>query len=136
MYSDPISEMTTKIYNAQVANKPDVTISYSKMKESILNILKDKGFVQDFSIESYTSNSDIKQIHVVLKYTSDRKPVINGIKRVSKPSRRVYHSVEDIKPIMNGFAVGIYSTNRGILTDKQAKKKISVENIFFIYGKK
>jgi small subunit ribosomal protein S8 len=134
MYSDPISEMTTKIYNAQVANKPDVTISYSKMKESILNILKDKGFVQDFSIESYTSNSDIKQIHVVLKYTSDRKPVINGIKRVSKPSRRVYHSVEDIKPIMNGFAVGIYSTNRGILTDKQAKKEnIGGEYLFYIW---
>ncbi len=134
MYSDPISEMTTKIFNAQMANKPDVTVSYSKLKESILNILKIKGFIQDYSIESYTSNSDIKQIHVVLRYTSDRKPVINGIKRMSKPSRRVYHSVEDIKPIMNGFAVGIYSTNKGVLSDKEAKKEnVGGEYLFYIW---
>jgi len=134
MYSDPISEMTTKIFNAQMAFKPDVTISYSKLKESVLVILKKKGFISDFSIESYTSNSDIKQIHVVLKYTSDRKPVINGIRRISKPSRRVYHSVEDIKPIMNGFAVGVYSTNKGILSDKDAKKEnIGGEYLFYIW---
>ncbi len=134
MYSDPISEMTTKIFNAQMAFKPDITITYSKLKESILGILKKKGFVHDFSIESYTSNSDVKQIHVVLKYTSDRKPVINGIKRVSKPSRRVYHSVEDIKPIMNGFAVGIYSTSKGILSDKDARKEnVGGEYLFYIW---
>ncbi|MFN3411393.1 MAG: 30S ribosomal protein S8 [Exilispira sp.] len=134
MYSDPISEMTTKIYNAQMAYKPDVTVSYSKIKESILMILKAKGFIQDFSIESHSSNSEIKQIHVSLKYTSDRKPVINGIRRISKPSRRFYHSVEDIKPIMNGYAVGIYSTNKGILSDKDAKKEnVGGEFLFYIW---
>lgn len=134
MYSDPISEMTTKIYNAQMAYKPDVTVSYSKIKESILMILKSKGFIQDFSIESHSSNSAIKQIHVSLKYTSDRKPVINGIRRISKPSRRFYHSVEDIKPIMNGYAVGIYSTNKGILSDKDAKKEnVGGEFLFYIW---
>lgn len=134
MYSDPISEMTTKIYNAQLAYKPDVTVSYSKLKESILNILKAKGFIQDFSVESYTNNSDIKQLHISLKYTSDRKPVISGIKRVSKPSRRVYHSVEDIKPIMNGYAVGIYSTNKGVMSDKDAKKQnVGGELLFYIW---
>lgn len=134
MYSDPISEMTTKIYNAQLAYKPDVTVSYSKLKESILNILKVKGFIQDFSVESHTNNADIKQLHISLKYTSDRKPVINGIKRVSKPSRRVYHSVEDIKPIMNGYAVGIYSTNKGIMSEKEAKKQnVGGELLFYIW---
>lgn len=134
MYSDPISEMTTKIYNAQMAYKPDVTVSYSKIKESILFILKSKGFIQDFSIESHSSNVQIKQIHVSLKYTSDRKPVINGIRRVSKPSRRIYHSVEDIKPIMNGYAVGIYSTNKGILSDKDARKEnVGGEFLFYIW---
>ncbi len=134
MYSDPISEMTTKIYNAQMAYKPDVTISYSKLKESILNILKTKGFIEDYSIESHSSYSNVKQIHIVLKYTLDKKPAIGGIKRVSKPSRRVYHSVEDIKPIMNGFAVGIYSTNKGILSDKEAKRQnVGGEFLFYIW---
>jgi small subunit ribosomal protein S8 len=134
MYSDPISEMTTKLYNAQQARKPDVTINYSNLKENVLKILKDKGFINDYSIEVHSSSAQLKQIHVSLKYTSDRTPVIQGIKRVSKPSKRVYQSVEDIKPIMNGFAVGILSTSKGIMTDKEAKKaNIGGEFLLYIW---
>ncbi len=134
MYSDPISEMTTKLYNAQQARKPDVTINYSNLKENVLKILKDKGFINDYSIEVHSSSAQLKQIHVSLKYTSDRTPVIQGIKRVSKPSKRVYQSVEDIRPIMNGFAVGILSTSKGIMTDKEAKKaNIGGEFLLYIW---
>ena len=132
MYSDPISEMTTKLYNAQQARKPDVTINYSNLKENVLKILKDKGFINDYSIEVHSSSAQLKQIHVSLKYTSDRTPVIQGIKRVSKPSKRVYQSVEDIRPIMNGFAVGILSTSKGIMTDKEAKKE-NIGGEFLLY---
>ena len=134
MYSDPISEMTTKLYNAQQARKPDVTINYSNLKENVLKILKDKGFINDYSIEVHSGSSQLKQIHVSLKYTSDRTPVIQGIKRVSKPSKRVYQSVEDIRPIMNGFAVGILSTSKGIMTDKEARaQKVGGEVICYVY---
>ncbi len=132
MYSDPISELLVKVKNAQMANNNDTSVEYSKMKENILEILKSKGFISDFKVNEKRKN--IKSLKVFLKYTNEDKPVIKGFKRVSKPSLRVYKSVDDIKLELNGFAVSVYSTNKGLMTARQAREnKLGGEYLFYIW---
>jgi|YNPMSStandDraft_2_1061718.scaffolds.fasta_scaffold00006_92 small subunit ribosomal protein S8 len=130
-FSDPISELLIKLKNAQLARKDHVIIYYSKLIETILNILKNKGFIEDFKISD--ENSKVKKIIIILKYV-DNQPAIRGVHRVSKPSRRVYKSVNEIKPIYNGYAVSVYSTNKGIITDKEAlRSNVGGEFLFYIW---
>ena len=131
IFSDPISELLIKLKNAQLARKDHVVVYYSKLIETILNILKNKGFIEDFKISD--ENSKVKKIIIILKYV-DNQPAIRGVQRVSKPSRRVYKSVNEIKPIYNGYAVSVYSTNKGIITDKEAlRSNVGGEFLFYIW---
>lgn len=117
--TDPISDLLTRIRNAQMANHDVVAIPASKLKISIAHLLKDEGYIR-----AYKCIRDDKQglIKIALKYDEDGKGVIRKLQRRSRPGRRWYVSADDIPYTKNGFGVGILSTSRGVMTDRQARK--------------
>jgi len=119
MMTDPIADMLTRIRNASKAKHEKVDIPSSKMKVEIAKILKDEGYVKNVKLVK-----DRRQglIRVYLKYTEDEAPVIQGLKRVSKPGCRVYTGNDSIPRVLNGLGTAILSTPMGIQTGKQAKK--------------
>lgn len=113
---DPISDMLTRIRNAQRANKAVVTMPSSKLKCAIANVLKEEGY-----IDSFVVSSDSKPVlEIQLKYYADR-PVIEQIKRVSRPGLRVYKGADSIPTVMNGLGIAIVSTSKGVMTDRKAR---------------
>ncbi len=116
--TDPIADMLTRIRNAITANKETVEIPSSNMKKAIANILLTEGYVSDVKVEE---EGIVGKIVITLKYLGKKNNVINGLKRVSKPGLRTYAGVEDMPRVMDGLGVAILSTNKGILTDRQAK---------------
>ncbi len=118
--SDPIADMLTRIRNAAKARFNSVDIPGSKLKNELAKIMKDEGFIRNYKFVK-----DGKQgiLRVYLKYGSDRESVIYGLKRVSKPSRRVYVKGKNVKPVMNGMGVTILSTSKGIMSDKKARSE-------------
>ena len=116
--SDPISNMLTSIRNAGAASLPEVFIPHSKMKESIAHVLKREGYVAEVAVEG----KPLKKIKIKLKYTG-RKPVIEGIRRVSTPGLRRYSGALDVPRVRGGLGVSILSTSEGIMTAMQARKK-------------
>ncbi len=116
--SDPISDMLTRIRNAQMANKPVVVMPSSKVKVAIVKVLKDEGFVEDFSVREESGGK--ATLEVALKYYAGR-PVIERIDRVSKPGLRIYKGANDIPRVMNGLGVAIVSTPKGVMTDRKAR---------------
>ena len=116
--SDPISDMLTRIRNAQMANKPTVAIPSSKVKVAIANVLKDEGFVEDFAVHEHDKGKATLEVN--LKYYAGR-PVIERIDRVSKPGLRIYKGANDIPRVMNGLGVAIVSTPKGVMTDRKAR---------------
>ena len=117
--SDPISDLLTRIRNANAAQHRTVNIPHSRMKTDIVKILKDEGYVVDFSVEGEIPE---KIIQVELKYTSDRSGVIKGLKRVSKPGLRQYVGAEEVPRVLGGMGLAILSTSRGVLTGRAARK--------------
>ena len=115
--SDPISDMLTRIRNAQLANKPSVAMPSSKVKVAIVKVLKDEGYVDDFAVSEREGKATLE---VVLKYYAGR-PVIEKIDRVSKPGLRIYKGVGEIPRVMNGLGVAIVSTPKGVMTDRKAR---------------
>ena len=115
---DPISDMLTRLRNSSRAMLPEVEIPHSKLKESIAHILKREGYVADVSVEGKTVG---KKIKVKLKYAG-RKPVIEGIKRVSTPGLRRFSGATEIPRVLGGLGTTIMSTSHGIMTGTQAKK--------------
>jgi len=115
--SDPISDMLTRIRNAQMANKPSVAIPSSKVKVAIAKVLKDEGYVEDFVVHE---NKGISTLEIGLKYYAGY-PVIERIDRVSRPGLRVYKGAGDIPRVMNGLGVAIVSTPKGVMTDRKAR---------------
>lgn len=118
MMTDPISDMLTRIRNAQMVKKSDVVIPFSKVKFEIAKVLKHENYV--LNVEKV--DDTFPQMKIALKYT-DGKPAIDTIKRISTPGRRVYVKKEDIKDVLNGFGVSILSTSQGLMTNKEAKRK-------------
>jgi small subunit ribosomal protein S8 len=116
--SDPISDMLTRIRNAQLAEKTTVSMPSSKLKVAIAVVLKDEGYVDDFSVTKAEGNKATLQIG--LKYYSGR-PVIEKIQRISRPGLRVYKGSEDIPKVMNGLGIAIVSTSKGLMTDRKAR---------------
>jgi len=118
--SDPISDLLARVRNAVTAKLPKVDIPSSAMKVEIVKILKDEGFIKNYKLVE-----DNKQnvIRVYLRYTEDNKPAIDKLERISKPSRRVYVGVEDLKPINNNLGITILSTPKGVISNKTAKKE-------------
>ena len=115
--SDPISDMLTRIRNAQMANKTSVDMPSSKVKVAIVRVLKDEGYVEDFAVRE---NDGKAILEIALKYYAGR-PVIERIDRVSKPGLRIYKRVSDIPRVMNGLGVAIVSTPKGVMTDREAR---------------
>jgi small subunit ribosomal protein S8 len=115
--SDPIADMLTRIRNAQSVNKISVSMPASKIKGAIANVLKDEGYIEDFSV---LPNDGKPLLSISLKYYAGR-PVIERIERVSKPGLRVYKSGQNIPKVMNGLGVTIVSTSRGVMTDRKAQ---------------
>jgi len=116
---DPIADMLTRIRNGQQAKHQQITVTSSRLKEEIARVLKEEGYIQDYYIESLDNN--LKIMTIKLKYYHG-KPVIELIKRISKPGLRVYKSYRDLTSIP-GFGVAILSTSKGIMTHVSAKLK-------------
>ena len=117
---DPISDLLARIRNAVSARHNKVDIPASKIKIEIVKILKEEGFIKNFKVIE-----DNKQgvLRVYLKYTEDNLPVIECLERISKPSRRVYVSVDQIETVNNNLGITILSTPKGVITNKTAKKE-------------
>ena len=116
---DVIGDFLTIIRNGIAVSRLSVTVPYSKLKNSIVDILKSEGFIKDFSIEA---NGTKKSLRIFLKYV-DGESVIHEISRVSKPGRRMYRGFNDLKPVVGGLGVSILTTSHGVLTNKQAKAR-------------
>lgn len=119
MMTDPIADMLTRIRNAIHARKGHVDIPASRMKAQIAKILLDGGFVSNVK---YIDDGLQGKIRIYIKYTPDNVSVIEGIRRVSMPSRRVYVSKSTIPRVMGGYGTAVISTSKGVLTDKECRK--------------
>lgn len=118
--SDPIADMLTRIRNANTAKHDTVDVPASKMKIAIAEILFNEGYIQKFDI---VEDGNFKTIHITLKYGADKnEKVISGLKRISKPGLRVYANSEDMPKVLGGLGTAIVSTNKGVITDKEARK--------------
>ena len=118
--SDPIADMLTRIRNANTAKHDTVDVPASKMKLAIANILVDEGYIAKYDL---VEDGAFKTIHITQKYGADKnEKVISGLKRISKPGLRVYANTEDIPKVLGGLGTAIISTNKGVVTDKEARK--------------
>ena len=117
MMTDPISDMLTRIRNAQRSEKQSVAIPASKVKSAIAQVLKDEGYIEGFAMREADGRP---MIEIGLKYYAG-KPVIEKIERVSRPGLRIYRPSGDLPKVMNGLGVAIVSTSRGVMTDRKAR---------------
>jgi len=115
--SDPISDMLTRIRNAQMVGHAEVAMPASQLKTSIAQVLKQEGYIEDFALRD---SGPHKELRIGLKYYAGR-PVIERLERVSKPGLRIYKGRDDIPRVMNGLGVAILSTSRGVMTDRKAR---------------
>ena len=130
--SDPIADMLTRIRNANTAKHDTVDIPASKMKISIADILADEGYIEKYDL---VDDGKFKTIHMTLKYGANKnEKVISGLQRISKPGLRVYASCEDLPKVLGGLGTAIISTNQGVVTDKEARKKgVGGEVLCFVW---
>jgi len=118
--SDPIADLLTRIRNAHRAGHEHAVIPFSRLKENICGVLKTEGYIEDFTV---AGEGPGKSLRVTLRYLNDGTPVIQQLRRVSKPSLRVYLKSKDIKPTRSGLGIAIVSTSQGLMTGKQAYQK-------------
>lgn len=116
--SDPIADLLTRVRNAVQARQSTVDVPASKVKVEICRVMKEEGYISDYTVVEEPVPGSIR-IH--LKYARDRKPVVQGLKRVSKPSLRVYASSNEIPPVRSGLGISILTTSNGVMTGKQAR---------------
>jgi small subunit ribosomal protein S8 len=116
--TDPLADMLTRIRNASTARHEKVDVPASKMKLEVARILKEEGYIKNFKL---TKDDRQGVIRIFLKYEENRKSVIDGIKRVSRPGRRIYASADEIPKVLGGLGITILSTSRGVMTDQQAR---------------
>lgn len=120
MMTDPIADMLARIKNALMARHKSVRIPSSKIKLEIARILKEEGYIEDFK---YINEKPQPQIEIILKYDENKRPVIAGVKRISKPGRRIYKGYRDLPKVLDGLGIAIISTSQGIMTDHEARKR-------------
>ncbi len=118
-FSDPIGDMLTRIRNGQKARKSTIVSPASTLRENVLEVLKEEGYIRGYSREKVSEGID--QINIELKYY-ENQPVIRSVDRVSKPGRRVYAKIKDLKPINNGLGIVVLSTPKGVLSDGKARE--------------
>ena len=132
MMSDPIADMLTRIRNGNIAKHDTVDVPASKMKQAIADILVKEGYIKKYEI---IPDGNIRTIRITMKYGKDKnEKVITGIKRISKPGLRVYAGKDNMPKVLNGLGTAIISTNKGIITDKEARKlNVGGEVLAFIW---
>ena len=130
--NDPIADMLTRIRNANTAKHDTVDVPASKMKVSIAEILLKEGYIRKFDMIDVDG---IKMIHITLKYGADKNDkIITGLKRISKPGLRVYAGKDDLPRVLGGLGIAIVSTNKGVMTDKEARKEnVGGEVLAFVW---
>ena len=130
--SDPIADMLTRIRNANTAKHDTVDVPSSKMKLAIADILVREGYIRKYDV---VEDGNFKTIRVTLKYGKDKSErIISGLKRISKPGLRVYASTEDLPKVLGGLGIAIISTNKGVITDKEARElNVGGEVLAFVW---
>jgi len=123
MMTDPIADMLTRIRNAVRVEKPFVDMPVSKVKRGLADVLKREGYIWDWTEEDGETPTPVQQLRLELKYGPNGERVIQHIKRVSKPGRRIYHKARDLKPVLNGLGIQVVSTSRGVLSDREARQR-------------
>ena len=121
--TDPIADFMTRLRNAASAQHQDVRIPSSKLKRELARILKEQGYIEGYEIHPPTEDRRGEEIAIMLKYTDDRKPVIAGIQRVSRPGRRTYVDHAHIPRIQGGMGTAIISTSKGVMTGHEARQE-------------
>ena len=128
--TDPIADMLTRMRNALTVKHKTVTVPASKMKLAIADLLKNEGYIDNYSVTEGAKSS----IVIDLKYGPNNQKVINGLKRISKPGLRIYASYEDLPRVLNGLGIAIVSTSKGLMPAKQAREqKIGGEVLAYVW---
>ena len=117
--TDPISDMLTRIRNGNTANKVEVSMPSSKVLAEVARVITEEGYLEGYTIEDTEPQ---KTLHVTLKYGPKRTKVIRGIKRISKPGRRIYTKAEDLPRVIGGLGIAVISTSKGMMCDRDARK--------------
>lgn len=119
MMTDPVADMLTRIRNANAIERPEVSMPASKLRVAIAQVLKDEGFVGEYTV---TASEPRDVLTIRLKYGIERERVIRKIERISKPGRRVYARVRDLKPVLSGQGIHVVSTPKGVISDRKARE--------------
>jgi small subunit ribosomal protein S8 len=122
MMTDPIADLLTRIRNANMAFHDVTSMPSSKLKEALAKILQSEGFIERYEVADRPGKPG-KMLVIHLKYTTDRKRSISGLKRVSKPGLRVYSKADSVPRVLGGLGIAILSTNQGLLTDREARER-------------
>jgi small subunit ribosomal protein S8 len=131
--TDPIADMLTRIRNANIAMHDEVSMPSSKLKEALAKVLNSEGFIGDYTIKP-AKNGVGNTLTITMKYSPERERVISGIKRVSKPGLRVYSKTAEIPRVLGGLGVAVLSTNKGLVTDREARKaKVGGEVLCYVW---
>lgn len=120
MHSDPIADLLTRVRNGAQSRLATVEVPHSKIKVEVLKILEAEGYIKGWEV---TTETKFPTIRVHLRYDGKRKPIIQKIRRVSKPGLRIYKPAADLKPVRSGLATQIISTSSGVMTDRDARKR-------------
>jgi small subunit ribosomal protein S8 len=116
--TDPIADLATRIRNANRVGKRDLTVPHSKLKAGVCEVLKREGFIDNFTVEGGHIQGLLK---VQLRYGPEGEKIIRRIQRVSKPGRRVYYTLKEVKPVLKGMGIAVISTTQGVLSDREAR---------------
>ena len=129
--TDPIADMLTRIRNANRVSHPSVSMPSSKLKVQLAKLLKEEGFITDYSVKD---EGKFKVLEIVLKYDAKNKPIITKLERISKPGLRNYSKAKNLPKVLGGMGIAIVSTSKGLLTDRKARKEnIGGEVLCYVY---
>ena len=120
MNTDPIADMLTRIRNASMVSHPAVEIPSSKLKVELAKLLKEEGFITDYSVKE---TGKFKVLVITLKYDSKNKPIISKLERISRPGLRNYSKAKNLPQVLGGLGIAVISTSKGLLTDRKARKE-------------
>jgi small subunit ribosomal protein S8 len=122
MMTDPIADMLTRLRNANLAFHDEVAMPSSKLKEALAGILQQEGYITGFEVNDDSARPG-RQLVITLKYSPERQRTISGVRRISKPGLRVYSKATDVPRVLGGMGISILSTNQGLMTDREARKR-------------
>ena len=129
--TDPIADMLTRIRNANMVSHPSVSMPASKLKVQLAKLLKEEGFITDYSVKD---EGKFKVLEIILKYDAKNKPIITKLERISKPGLRNYSKAKNLPKVLGGMGIAIVSTSKGLLTDRKARKEnIGGEVLCYVY---